>query len=71
VDWRACGPSLDRLGAVLVAGSRDATVARSLGFVPTHGLRAALAMARGRAEGPLRLGFLPSPPYFPLRVENP
>jgi lactate racemase-like protein len=71
VDWRACRPALDRLGAVLVAGSRDATVARSLGFVPTHGLRAALAMARGRAEGPLRLGFLPSPPYFPLRIGSP
>jgi hypothetical protein len=25
-------------------------------------------MARGRAEGEPRIGFLLSPPYFPLRV---
>jgi hypothetical protein len=70
VDWRACGPAVDHLGAVLVAGSRDAAVARALGFVPTHGLRAALAMAQGRADGPLRLGVLPAPPYFPLIVRD-
>jgi hypothetical protein len=70
VDWRACAPAVDRLGTVLVAGSRDAAVARSLGFVPTHGLRAALAMAQGRTDGSLRLGFLPSPPYFPLRLRD-
>ncbi|MBD0348123.1 MAG: DUF2088 domain-containing protein [Thermoleophilia bacterium] len=66
VDWRGCEPALSRLGSVLVAGSRDATAARSLGLVPTHGLRAALAMARG--SGMRRVGFLPSPPYFPLRM---
>ena len=49
-------------------GSRDASVARTLGFVPTHGLRAALAMAEGRADRPLRLAVLPSPPYPPLTV---
>ena len=65
-DWRGCEPALRRLGSVLVAGSRDATVARSLGFVPTHGLRAALAIARG--SGTRHIGFVPSPPYFPLRV---
>ena len=43
----------DRLGAVLVAGCRDAAAARQLGFVPTHGIGAALAMAHGRA-GDLR-----------------
>lgn len=68
VDWRGCRPAIDRLGAVLVAGSRDATVARTLGFVPTHGLRAALAMAQGRADRPLRLAVVPSPPYPPLMV---
>jgi hypothetical protein len=67
-DWAACGPALERLGAVLVAGCRDAVAARQLGFVPTHGVGAALAMARGRADRPPRIGFLLSPPYFPLRV---
>jgi hypothetical protein len=69
-DWAACAPALERLGTVLVAGCRDATAARSLGFVPTHGLGAALAMARGRTEGSARVGFLVSPPYFPLRVSR-
>jgi lactate racemase-like protein len=68
VDWRGCVPALDRLGAVLVAGCRDAAAARRLGFVPTHGIGAALEMAHGRAGGPPRIGFLPSPPYFPLQV---
>jgi Lactate racemase N-terminal domain len=67
-DWAACAPAIERLGAVLVAGCRDATAARLLGFVPTHGVGAALAMAHGRAGGPPRVGFLLSPPYFPLRV---
>ncbi len=43
-------------------------MARTLGFVPTHGLRAAMAMAEGRAGGPLRMAVLPSPPYVPVRV---
>jgi hypothetical protein len=68
VDWAGCAPALSRLGAVLVAGCRDATAARLLGFVPTHGIGAALAMAEGRAPADLRLGFLLSPPYFPVRV---
>jgi hypothetical protein len=67
-DWDACGPALSRLGAVLVAGCRDSVAARQLGFVPAQSLGAALEMARGRAEGPFRLGFLVAPPYFPLRV---
>lgn len=67
-DWRACAPVLSRVGAVLVAGCRDAVAARQLGFVPTHGIGAALAMARARSEQPSRVGFLLSPPYFPLRV---
>jgi hypothetical protein len=64
-DWAACQPALSRLGAVLVAGCRDAMAARRLGFVPTHGIGAALEMARGRAEN-ARIGVLLSPPYFPL-----
>jgi hypothetical protein len=69
-DWSACAPALSRLDHVLVAGCRDATAARSLGFVPVHGLGAALTMARGWTERPLRVGFLLAPPYFPLRVTS-
>jgi Lactate racemase N-terminal domain len=71
VDWAGCAPALSRLGAVLVAGCRDATAARLLGFVPTHGIGAALAMARGRAPEHAHTGFLLSPPYFPLRTLRP
>jgi hypothetical protein len=68
-DWAACAPALRPLGAVLVGGCRDAVAARQLGFVPTHGIGAALAMARARAGGRTpRVGFLLSPPYFPIRV---
>src|SRR5919108_784170 len=67
-DWAACAPTLARLGSVLVAGCRDAAAAKQLGFVPTHGIAPALAMARARTEGTPRIGFLLSPPYFPLRV---
>lgn len=69
-DWSACGPALSRLGHVLVAGCRDAAAARSLGFVPTHGVGAALTLARGWTDRPPRVGFLLSPPYFPLRVRT-
>jgi hypothetical protein len=67
-DWESCRPALDRLGAVVVAGCRDHQAARTLGFVPTHGLSSALEMAHGRAGGEARLGLLLSPPYFPLEV---
>jgi hypothetical protein len=67
-DWNACQPALGRLGAVLVAGAGDATAVRQLGFIPVHGLGAALDLARGRTSGTPRIGFLLSPPYFPLRV---
>jgi Lactate racemase N-terminal domain len=67
-DWAACLPALERLGAVVVADCRDAAAARQLGFVPTHGVSAALAMVEGRAAGRPRIGFLLSPPYFPLSV---
>jgi hypothetical protein len=65
-DWNGCQPALGRLGAVLVAGAGDAAAVRQLGFVPVHGVHAALEMARG--QGHERIGFLLSPPYFPLRV---
>jgi lactate racemase-like protein len=68
VDWDSCRPALDQLGHVLIAGCRDAVAARQLGFVPTHGVGAALTMTRGWTERPPRIGFLVSPPYFPLRV---
>ncbi len=68
-DWNGCQPALGRLGAVLVAGAGDATAVRQLGFVPVHGGGAALEMARG--QGHERIGFLLSPPYFPLRVGSP
>jgi hypothetical protein len=55
-----------RLGAVLVAGCRDAQAARQLGLVPAHGLGAALEMAHGR--GARRIGYLVAPPYFPVTV---
>jgi hypothetical protein len=67
-DWDACRPALDRLGAVLVAGCRDASAARLLGFVPTHGISAALEMARGLGGDGYRVGFLLCPPYFPVKV---
>jgi hypothetical protein len=65
-DWNGCQPALGRLGNVLVAGAGDATTVRQLGFVPVHGVGAALEMARG--QGHERIGFVLSPPYFPLRV---
>jgi hypothetical protein len=68
VEWSACDAAAHRLGAVLIAGCRDAQSARQLGFVPVHGLGAALEMARGR--GAERIGFLLSPPYFPLVVSG-
>ena len=67
-DWDGCRPALGRVGNVLIAGCRDHAAARQLGFVPTHGLGAALTMVRGWSERPPRVGFLLSPPYFPLRV---
>ena len=67
-DWEACGPALERLGAVYVAGARDASAVRQLGFVPIGSIGAALQMARGHRGPDARIGFLLAPPYFPLRV---
>jgi hypothetical protein len=70
VDWDACRPAIGRLGNVIIAGCRDHAAARQLGFVPTHGIGAALTMVRGWSDRPPRIGFLLSPPYFPLRVST-
>jgi hypothetical protein len=64
-DWDGVRASQEHLGAVVVAGCRDAAAARQLGFVPAHSLPVALEMAQGR--GAERIGFLLSPPYVPLR----
>ncbi|HZT94498.1 MAG TPA: lactate racemase domain-containing protein [Gaiellaceae bacterium] len=69
-DWEACGPALQRLDAVYVAGARDAAAVRQLGFVPIGGIGAALQMARGHRGPDARIGFLLGPPYFPLRVAS-
>jgi hypothetical protein len=67
-DWEACRPALERLGAVYVAGARDAAAVRQLGFVPIGSIGSALQMARGHRGPEARIGFLLAPPYFPLRV---
>jgi hypothetical protein len=67
-DWAGCGPALRRLGRVVVAGSRDALAARTLGFVPSHGIGSALEMAHGVSGGRARVGILLAPPYPPLLV---
>jgi hypothetical protein len=69
-DWEACRPALERLGAVYVAGARDAAAVRQLGFVPIGGIGAALQMARGQRGPDARIGFLLAPPYFPVRVAS-
>jgi len=67
-DWAGCLPALERLGRVIVAGSRDAAAARALGFVPSHSIASALEMAHGLAGGRARVGVLLAPPYAPLLV---
>lgn len=67
-DWDACAPALRRLGAVLVAGCRDAAAARALGLVPVGSIRAALDMAHAHASGTPRVGYLVAPPYAPAIV---
>jgi hypothetical protein len=69
-DWEACRPALERLGAVYVAGARDAAAVRQLGFVPIGGIGGALQMARGHRGPDARIGFLLAPPYFPVRVAS-
>jgi hypothetical protein len=69
--WAGCAPALSRLGRVIVAGCRDATAARRLGFVPSHGIGSALEMAHGVAGEDARLAILLAPPYPPLLVSGP
>jgi hypothetical protein len=65
-DWESCAPALARLGRVIVAGCRDASAARALGFVPSHDVGTALAMAAGVAGGDARVGLALGPPYAPI-----
>jgi hypothetical protein len=67
-DWAGCAPALSRLGRVIVAGCRDAGAARTLGFVPSHGIGSALEMAHGVSGGRARVGILLAPPYPALLV---
>ena len=67
-DWAGCAPALSRLGRVVVAGCRDAPAARTLGFVPSHGVGSALEMAHGLSGGGGRVGILLAPPYPALLV---
>ena len=67
-DWAGCLPTLDRVGTVVVAGSRDAAAARALGFVPTRSVASALEMAHGLAGGRAKVGVLVAPPYAPILV---
>ena len=60
--------SLRRDPDIRCAGCRDSVAARHLGFVPAASVGAALELARGRADGDRRVGYLLAPPYFPLRV---
>ena len=70
-DWASCRPALDRLGDVYVAGARDGTAARHLGFIPIGSIGAACQMALGQHGPDARIGFLLAPPYFPLKVGVP
>ncbi len=70
-DWAGCAPAVSRLGRVVVAGCRDAIAARTLGFVPSHGIGSALEMAHGVSGGRARVGILLAPPYPPLVVDDP
>ena len=70
-EWEACQPALERLGAVYVAGARDGTAARHLGFIPIGSIGAAREMALGQHGPDARIGFLLAPPYFPLKVGVP
>jgi hypothetical protein len=67
-EWSGCQPALSRLGRVVVAGARDAIAARTLGFVPSHGIGSALEMAHGLSGGRASVGILLAPPYPPLLV---
>ncbi len=62
-DWDTCALVLERAGAVIVGGCRDAGAARALGLVPSHSAATALAMARGLSGEEGSVGVLLGPPY--------
>jgi len=66
-DWEACRSAIDRAGSIIVAGCRDAAVARQLGFIPSHRVGHALELASGSMGGGARVGFMLGPPYAALR----
>jgi hypothetical protein len=66
-DWASCRPAIDRASEIIVAGCRDATSARQLGFIPSHGIAQALELATGSLAGGARIGILIGPPYAALR----
>jgi hypothetical protein len=65
-EWAGCTPARHRLSAVLVAGCRDATAARLLGFVPVRSLATALDWVRAAGGPGAGIGCLPTPPFPPL-----
>src|SRR5579862_4179765 len=67
-DWDSCRPALERLGDVYVAGARDGTAARHLGFIPTGSIGAARQMVLGQHGPESRIGYLLAPPYFPVKA---
>jgi hypothetical protein len=67
-EWAACVPARRRLGTILVAGCRDATAARLLGFVPVKNLPTALSWVREAGGPDVRLACMPTPPFFPLEL---
>ena len=48
-DWSAIEAQAARLGAVIIAGCRDAGAARQLGFIPSQSVGSAIDLALGRA----------------------
>ena len=70
-DWQSCAAILERAGAVIVAGCRDAGAARALGLVPSHNVATALQMADGLGGAGARTGVVLGPPYPAFVVGGP
>ena len=64
--WSACDAVANRLGACSSPAAATRRPRGSSASSPSHSVGAALGMARG--SGAKRIGFLLSPPYFPLVV---
>ncbi|MHB8059813.1 MAG: hypothetical protein ACYDHO_03155, partial [Gaiellaceae bacterium] len=69
-DWEGCRSAIERAGNVIVAGCRDATSVRQLGFIPSHGVGHALELASGLMGESTRVGFMLGPPYAALRPKS-